>query len=601
MKELSLTSVNWEHGMLLTPDHFLRQERYVDDLNRWATRYLISVSGLVGGGSRLPELERGAVRHDPVVTIAEDSDQLNISISQARGLTAHGQIIYVTPLFPLHVRVPKSELAGVSNAHVYVVANPDQKDVVDGIPDEFNPQMKTERSPAYRISLRLQADQVSSSLAVARIIRPPVGSGYEKDSTYIPPCTSLVSYSELTTGWRRIVENISSLSQRYRELHRAMREFLVLFAERGIDTDGDREASAFVERMVIALQALHFELLDPVQSPQRMFDRLRQFFYGTATFLDLCSSVRQYFDTLKETGETEFIALVEQQRQTLETARTSQIELDLAAEVQKALHSLLVMTRLESALEGKYVDFHVSQTLEGMNFIFDRGGRVLFKMVAKPVRLQGVGEDLTIHFAQLRLEGRDRYRLILVGEQNASFAKGYRIPIEIRINEGSGFRREPINLTSEANLEQQFNFDFDFDAPDVATILDVKVTLQAHHPIRTALLFARHRFYSSDPQSASANRLVTPSSNPVEPNSNRTRYQDKVREPAGFEPVPIESRPPSSIPSNPESARPLPPDYRGDNRLKMDSRDEQPPWDKGGKEKSEKPEQDARVRRRRLE
>ena len=226
MKDIRLNSVNWEHGMLLTPDHFLRQEQYVDSLHLWTTRYLSPVSGLIGGGSRLPESERGAVRHDSIIILKEDPETINITVTQARGLTAAGELIEVDPSDPLRASIPKSTLAGVAETHVYIVADSGEKKILDGVVDEFNPQMKTERYPAYRISLQPQADEVCGSLAIARLQRPQVGAGYEKDSKYIPPCTSLVSFSELTAAWRKIVEVTTALAQRYTELHRAMREFL---------------------------------------------------------------------------------------------------------------------------------------------------------------------------------------------------------------------------------------------------------------------------------------------------------------------------------------------------------------------------------------
>src|SRR5262249_55538280 len=148
------------------------------------------------------------------------------------------------------------------------------------------------------------------------------------------------------------------------------------------------------------------------------------------------------------------------------------------------------------ALEGKYIDFRISPSLEAMNFIFDRGGKVLYRLAAKPSRVQGAGDELTIYFSQLRLEGRDKYRLILVGEQNAAFEKDSEIKAEIRINEGSGFRREPLRQQSESKFGEQMNFEFDFEAPDVPTITDLKVSVPAHYPVKTALLFVRHRFFA---------------------------------------------------------------------------------------------------------
>ena len=165
---------------------------------------------------------------------------------------------------------------------------------------------------------------------------------------------------------------------------------------------------------------------------------MRQFFHSASVYLDLSPPVKQYFDQLIETGETEYITMLEQQKQLMQIRRRWEVHEDLGVEVRKSQANLNVLQRLELALEGKYIDFRISPTLEAMNFIFDRGGRVLYKIAAKPNRMQGYGEELTIHFAQLRLEGRDKYRLILCGEHEATFEPGTKITAEIKINEGAG-------------------------------------------------------------------------------------------------------------------------------------------------------------------
>jgi hypothetical protein len=175
-----------------------------------------------------------------------------------------------------------------------------------------------------------------------------------------------------------------------------------------------------------------------------------------------------------------------------------------------------------------------------MSFVFDRGGKVLYKLAAKPSRVQGLADELTLTFSQLRLEGRDKYRLILVSEPGAAFEKGSRLTAEIRLNEGSGFKRAPIILTTEAKFAEQRNFEFDFDAPDVPTIMDLRVTVQAHHPIHTALLFVRHRFYASKQEEPHAQPLQ-PRLGPEEdtvpaPSSDRERQlPDEVRKPAPWD------------------------------------------------------------------
>jgi len=104
-------------------------------------------------------------------------------------------------------------------------------------------------------------------------------------------------------------------------------------------------------------------------------------------------------------------------------------------------------------------------------------------------------------------------------------------------------------LTTEAKFSDQRNFEFDFEAPDVPTIMDLRVTVQAHHPIHTALLFVRHRFYAS--------KLEAPQAQPLQrragaeddtaplPTSDRERQlPDETRKPTPWdEPVRPESSP----------------------------------------------------------
>src|SRR5262249_40200752 len=61
-----------------------------------------------------------------------------------------------------------------------------------------------------------------------------------------------------------------------------------------------------------------------------------------------------------------------------------------------------------------------------------------------------------------------------------------------------GFRRPAIHLSHEVRLPNQRNFEFDFDAPDVPRIKELKVSVPAQHPVRTALLYTRHRFFAPE-------------------------------------------------------------------------------------------------------
>jgi hypothetical protein len=300
---------------------------------------------------------------------------------------------------------------------------------------------------------------------------------------------------------------------------------------------------------------------------------------------------------LRETGETELIALIEVQKHTLQTGRTLRLNDDLGIELRSALQSLAVLEKLERALEGKYIDFRRSPSLEGMNFIFDRQGKVLYKLAAKPSRVQGVVDELTIFFSQLRLEGRDRYRLILVGDRNQPYPRGTTISAEIRLNEGSGFRREAIILKAEAKLDDQYNFELDFEAQDVPTITDVRVTVQAYHAVHTALLFARHRFFAG-------HTLDTPNkARTVEPASGRV---EEVAPPDRFSPQ-ASGRSDSHVFGNgypPPRAQEMASRTQTSVDRTVDIAEALPPWSPRKREEEPAAENDpaaTRPRRRRLE
>ncbi len=505
--ELTLRSVNWEHGMLLTPEHFLRQERYLESLAAWGLSYLSPAAGLVGGGVRLPESDLGTVRFDPEVTLHETAEHLDISVARARGLTPLGLIVDAETAGTVSTRFPKDRLAGVAEAVVYVVCEPGERVKTDGVPDSFNPQMRSERVPSYRVALNVNAAERAQSLAVGRVRRPASGMYFEADPQYIPPCVALASHSELMVGTRRILDAVNRLASGYAELHRAMREFMVLFTERGLETEVDRDSMQFAERMVLELHDTAYALLDRTQPPQEFFGRVRRMLYSAAIFFDLATGMQAYYDTLRETGESDLVGLIELQKHTLQLGRTLRLGEDLGLEVRKALGSLAGLEKLEGALEGKYIDFRRSNSLESTNFIFDRGGKALYKLAARPARVQGIADDMTIFFSNLRLEGRDRYRLILVGDRNTPWQRGTSIGAEIRLNEGSGFRRESLILTGDVKLDEQYNIELDFEAPDVPTITEVRVTVPAYHTVHTALLFMRHRFYAGRREPADA-RLI---------------------------------------------------------------------------------------------
>lgn len=497
-KDIHHNAVNWEFGMLVAPEHFLRQERFYEAERLWMMRYTHDSFGLIGGGPRLPESEVGAVRHDPIITLLEEEHTLRITVTQCRGLTVSGTPVEITPDYPVYQEFSKSELEGIREARIYIVAPPHVYTVLDGPPDEHNPQMQTERIRRCDLKLQPHGEDAQHAIAVGRIRRSERSLAYEQDLSFIPPCTHLTAFSELSAAWRRIVEQLSYLSSRFIELHRAMQDYIELTRERGIDVGIDRDTLEFVKRIIPSIEACLYDCLSPTQRPAQFFGSLRKFLQGAAVGLDLNPPLQQYFDALKNAGETEFVPLLEQQKQLLKSSPRWRVEDDLGLDVRFVQNSLRSLQTLERALEGKYIDFRVSPTLDTMNFVFDRGGSALYKLAAKPARLQGFGDEMTFYFANIRLEGREKYRIILTAEVDHEYPVETQLPVEIRINEGSGSRRAPIHGVGKVRFAGQKNVEFDFDAPDIATVTDLRVAVPAHLSVRTALLFVRHRFYAQD-------------------------------------------------------------------------------------------------------
>jgi hypothetical protein len=494
--ELDLRSVNWSQGMFLTPDHFLRQERYVDSVVMWLLRYSLPTYGLVGGGPRVEPAERGAPKFDPVVEVDDTGEVLKVTVTQCRGITPGGLFIDVQPAHPLNASFSKREIEGATDVGVYVVVRPHDKEVDDSLEDPVNPQTPLGRRPRYTIRLDVRADEAPASLILTRLKRAEQGIRFERALNFVPPCAFMMGHSSLMHSFRQLNEMVAAIADHYSALHRAIVDFVGVARSRNINVEQDNETLAFVSRMVMTLEACAYEILDPVQPPKRFFQELTRLVRSSALFLSLSPPTREYFRLLGEIGEVEFVSMLEQESEALQMGRGFAVHDDLNVEVQKAIRALERLDRLEQALEGRYMDYRLSPSLESINFVFDRtsGDPVLYRSVAKPARPQAHGQELTFVFAPLRLEARESYRLILVGDRQARFVPGDRLTAELRINPGEGYEHKPEYPNVGYEIEGQRNFAIDFNAPaDVVTINDLRVSIRSAQPIRSAILYVRGR------------------------------------------------------------------------------------------------------------
>jgi hypothetical protein len=304
------------------------------------------------------------------------------------------------------------------------------------------------------------------------------------------------SHSALMDAFRRMNETVGMLADHYGALHRAIVDFISVARTRGLNVQQDEETLGFVGHMVTTLEACAYEVGDPLISPPTYFRQMTRLIRSSALFLSLSPPTREYFKYLGEVGEGEFVSLLEDDGKALSWARSWTAHEDLSQEVARVMAALERLGRLEQALEGKYLDFRVSPSLESINFVFDRtsGEPVLYKAVAKPARPQAHGQEVTFVFAPLRLEPRESYRLILVGDRNAVFQAGDRLSVELRLNPGEGYVHPQEFKVAEHEIDGHRNFAVDFKAPqDLLSITDLRASLRSAQPIRAAILYVRSR------------------------------------------------------------------------------------------------------------
>jgi hypothetical protein len=503
-KEINLGSVNWTQGMLLTPEHFLRQERYFDSALLWAIHYALDGYGLVGSGGRAEQAERGAAKHDPVINVDDDGEEVKVSVSQCRGLTPSGDIIEISPSNAIDSSFPKSLIEGHQEVGVYIVCEPHDKIVESGYEDSANPQVKSTRRQRYRLQLDVTAAEATHSLMISRLRKAEGSLRYERIPGIIPVCTTLIGHSELKRAWERLRDQIISLSERYLQLHKAIVEYIAIAAGSYIPTGGDNEVLQFVGRMVIALESSIYDVLDPLQSPRQFLQKLYRVVRSASVYLDLSPPTREYFRELVALGLTEFSSLLEQEQQALLANRELSIHDNLSEDVARIEGALNRLRRLEEALEGKYLDYRVSTALEALPFFFDRRTEdpALFETQSRPARPQIYGDDLSFVFAPLRLDGRQNFRVVLIRENDAQFDVGQSIATIVQINQGAGQGHEPIYPKARCELYDQRNFAVDFRLPpEIHTISDVRVTVNSSYRIRSCLLYRR--------------RLITPGSSRI--------------------------------------------------------------------------------------
>jgi hypothetical protein len=487
-----LKSINWTTGMLLSPEHFRRQDAYFDETIGWLLRYCLPGVGLVGGGIRVPTGERGLGKFDPRVDIYDDGQTLRVTVLEARGLTMLGELVDIGQGNAIRIETAKSNLAGFTELLVFVVHTGDREEDPASVGyDQANPTQAAYRRAQYYVKLGIDAETLPHAVCVGRVRRVSESLGFEFDGRFIPACSTLLGHSSLFAAWQRTHAEVVALSQQYAELHRQTAQYAEQIARRGVDPRHDRDILSFVERAVLALDHCAYETSEPTITPDQFFREIERAGRRIALGLDLSESTRLYFSELGQ-ADASYGALLEEERDLLVRPREVDRVVDLAVAVGRAEMTLLRLRRLVEALEARYTDFRVNRSVESLRFLLDGEGEQFFLSVATPGHPQRDLETLTFVFGQLSLASRQRYRLVFLGERDVSpWQPGDRFRADLRINPAQNDAR-PMSREVVCVLPGQRNFAVDFEpGDDIASMSGLQVTVQPGTRIRGCILYQR--------------------------------------------------------------------------------------------------------------
>lgn len=492
-------SVHWLTGMLLTPQHFERQDEFVVASAGWALRYVQSGVGLVGGGLRTNAETTDLSRFDPRLEVSDDGETVRVALVFARGVTPGGDVVDVGEAEMVSAAVPRDMLAGVSEVPVSVVC----LDGREGDPatvglDSANPHQAALRRARYRLALGAGPESYARALVVGRVRRMSETLGFDRDSRYIPPCAAVLAHSRLYAEWARLRDGVVQLADRYGELHKAVAAYAARLAERGVDVRGDLDTLAFVERAVLALDECAYALADPARAPGPVFRDVERMGRRVALALDLSAATRLFLHAVSAV-DAGYEVLLEEERQALVRRRgaaVAEADADLASAVERAADTVRRVGELCDAVEGKYLDYRLNRTVDALRFLLDRGGEGFYTAVATPGHPRRDGDLLTFDFSPLALPGRQEYRVLLVSDAQGRtpWQVGDTFHVDVWINPGVGGGR-PSSHTLRCEVPGQRNFAVTFDGPgELGTVTSLRVTVHEQgHRLRRAALYQRGR------------------------------------------------------------------------------------------------------------
>ena len=203
--------VNWIDGMKISSAHFVNTDNFIQDIVRDANSLQLTNNNF----GLLPPVQGQNTSLDIQIT-ERASGQVQIKLSQCNAVTAEGFRIDITradePLEFNHYFGQDTVNEASETYYVLLTVNPFER-VPVGMPDaEETPLRYPEINKHYSITI-LPASQINNKTAhfleIGKFTRN--GNSFQNNTSYIPPCTSLISHSELTRYYENFSNQINAL------------------------------------------------------------------------------------------------------------------------------------------------------------------------------------------------------------------------------------------------------------------------------------------------------------------------------------------------------------------------------------------------------
>ena len=504
-------SVNWEPGMFLTPDHFLRQEAYADALAVWALRYTSAAVGLVGGGPRtLPDQNLDG-KFNPQLAVDTMDDGISVAVTRARGITPSGRIVDIDEPAGLLAAKDDVSIAALGDAAECFVAvvHSGEKEVdpgsngADAAP--ANRPRYAYRRPGYRVRLLRRADEIHHALVLARLAKVESGV-WTRDESFVPLCATMLAHSVLANAGARLRHDISTRAVEYTDLHNVVAEYINKLERKYARPQLDRDIHEFLERAAIALHTCRYEMPDPASPPHHIFRQIDRMKRHVVLALDLLADNQDFKQLIPRVGKQEGVFGPLEPLSTTFGVDPRQNMNDL---VQRATGAVTDLEELYTDLSEVYQDYRVNRMLSSLRYLLDtesKDGDVYERTDFAEAAVMGApasqrGDTRRFELSSTAAPGPGNYVIALVGSRTGESALRGPVNFQVRttismpgstdriIREktiGSGYR----DPTDEKKVQR--NIKVPVDMPEMATASNLTVEVSPlGHWFQHAVLFNR--------------------------------------------------------------------------------------------------------------